>query len=97
MAAAAAQVELDDDGCCARASFGIGGGGSVPRAFAAISAGLVGTRLDDASVTNAVHDAVGEMDFPGDLHASSGYRRHLATTLATRALRAACERARNAR
>ncbi len=95
--AAAAQVALDGDGRCARAGFGIGGGGSTPRAFPGLAGRLVGTRLEEGAVTSAARDAAAEVDFSSDLHASAAYRRHLAVVLAGRALRAAHERARSAR
>ena len=95
--AAAAQVALDGDGRCVRASFGIGGGGSTPRAFPELAARLAGTRLEEGAVTGAAHDAAAAVDFSSDLHATADYRRHLAAVLAARALRAAHERAGSAR
>ena len=95
--AAAAQLALDGDGRCTRVSFGIGGGGSTPRAFPELAAHLVGTRLEAAAVTGAARDAAAGVDFSSDLHAGADYRRHLAAVLAARALRAAQERARSAR
>ena len=93
LVAAAAQVALDADGCCVRASFGIGGGGSAPHAFPGIAMRLIGTRLEEKAVTEVTREAAAEVDFFGDLHAAADYRRHLAAVLAARALRAACERA----
>ncbi len=95
--AAAAQVALDGDGRCVRASFGLGGGGSIPRAFPDIARRLIGTRLEEEAVKEAAHDAAAEIEFPGDLHGSAAYRGQLAAVLAARALRAAHERARSAR
>jgi CO/xanthine dehydrogenase FAD-binding subunit len=89
MVSAAAQIALDGDGRCIRASFGIGGGGSVPRAFPEIAGRLAGTRLEEDAVKDAAETAAAEVDFYGDLHASAEYRRHLGGTLAARALRAA--------
>ena len=94
MVAAAAQVALDADGRCVRATFGIGGGGSTPRAFPEIAARLVGTKLEEETLKEAAQAAASEVDFYADLHASAAYRKHLAGTLAARALRAARERAR---
>jgi CO/xanthine dehydrogenase FAD-binding subunit len=93
MAAAGAQVTLDEDGRCAGAGFGIGGGGSVPRAFPDIAARLAGTKLEETAVKDAAESAAREVDFYGDLHASAEYRRHLAGVLAMRALCAARDRA----
>jgi CO/xanthine dehydrogenase FAD-binding subunit len=93
--AAAAQVALDDDGRCVRASFGLGGGGSIPLAFPKLAERLVGTRIEVEVVQSVAHDAAIELDPGRDLHASAGYRKHLATVLAARTLRAAHENARS--
>ncbi len=87
--ATAAQVALDADGRCLRASFGIGGGNSIPLAFPRLADRFAGMPLDDAAIANAAHDAAAEAEFSSDLHASADYRRHLAATLLARALIAA--------
>lgn len=97
MVAAAAQISLDGDGRCERASFGLGGGGSTPRAFPDIAKRLIGTPLEEGAVKSAADEAAKAVDFYDDLHASAAYRRHLAAVLAARALRAAHERARGTR
>jgi CO/xanthine dehydrogenase FAD-binding subunit len=94
LVAAAAQVALDGEGKCTRASFGIGGGGSVPQAFHQIAKRLVGSRLEDEATGDVAREAAAGMDFYADLHASAEYRRHLASTLAARVLRAARDQAR---
>jgi CO/xanthine dehydrogenase FAD-binding subunit len=86
LVAAAAQVALDDNGRCVRASFGIGGGASIPLAFPRIAERLVGTGLDEKAVEDAARSAAAEVEFTSDLHAGADYRRHLAATLAARAL-----------
>ena len=91
--AAAAQVALDADGRCIRASFGLAGGGSIPRAFPKLAAQLVGTKIEDAAIESVARDAATELDPGGDLHASPGYRRQLAAVLAARMLRAARDEA----
>lgn len=93
--AACAQVILDDGGLCARASFGIGGGGTIPLAFPKLSARLIGTRLEDEIVKEVAHDAAAELDPGADLHASAAYRKHLAAVLAQRVLRESLEEARS--
>ena len=82
--AAAAQVALDDDGNCIEAALGVGGVGD--RAIRLEVASLVGTRLDSASLADAVNAASIEMDAMTDLHASAAYRRRVAVTLGIRAL-----------
>src|SRR5450631_347795 len=86
---ACAQIALDDDGRCTRVTFGLGGGGTIPLAFPTLAVRLVGTRLEDALLQEVAQDAATELDPGGDLHASPGYRKHLATVLAARILRAA--------
>jgi len=89
IAAAAAQVALDADGRCLRASFGIGGGHSTPLAFPHIADRLVGTHLNEETITDAAHAAAAETEFSSDMHAGADYRRHLAAKLVARALRMA--------
>lgn len=92
--AAAAQVALDTDGRCTRASFGLAGGGPIPLAFPKLAAHLIGTPLDDDAIESVARDAATELDPGGDLHASPGYRKQLAAVLAARMLRAARDEAR---
>lgn len=95
--AAAAQVALDTDGRCVRASFGIGGGNSTPLAFAHIAARLVGSRLDEQAIRDAAHAAAAEAEFSSDLHAGADYRQHLAGKLVARSLSAARDQAESKR
>jgi CO/xanthine dehydrogenase FAD-binding subunit len=82
--AAAAQVALDEDGGCIEIALGVGGVGDRPLRLDMSS--LVGTKLDPASVNDAVEAAAGDLDAMSDLHASAAYRRRVAVTLCTRAL-----------
>lgn len=93
IAAAAAQVALDADGRCVRASFGIGGSASTPLAFADVAMRLVGTALDEKTISDAARAAAAEAEFSSDLHAGADYRRHLAQRLTAIALRSAHEKA----
>jgi CO/xanthine dehydrogenase FAD-binding subunit len=83
-AAAAAQVALDEEGCCIEVALGIGGVADRPLRLDLSS--LVGTELDAASVTDAIHAASTGLDAMSDLHASAAYRRRVAVTLCIRAL-----------
>lgn len=85
--AAAAQVALDEDGNCVEVVLGVGGVGD--RALRLEVSSLVGTKLDAASVADAVNAASIDMDAMTDLHASAAYRRRVAVTLGIRALEAA--------
>ena len=96
LVAAAAQIAVDGNGTCTRASFGLAGGGYIPMAFPDLAARLIGTKLEDEVVQAVVNDAATAFDPGGDLHASPEYRRQLATVLATRMLRAAYDGARKA-
>jgi CO/xanthine dehydrogenase FAD-binding subunit len=82
--AAAAQVALDDDDRCIDVTLGVGGVGDRPLRLDVLS--LKGTKLDAASVSDAVHAASLELEPSSDLHASAAYRRRVAVTLCSRAL-----------
>lgn len=84
--AAAAQVSLDAAGVCTGCAVGIGGVGDRPVRLQAASDALIGSKLDDATIREAVSAAVEELDATSDLHASAEYRRRVARTLAIRAL-----------
>jgi CO/xanthine dehydrogenase FAD-binding subunit len=93
LVSAAAQVALDGEGRCLRASFGVGGADATPVAFDKLAATLVGEKLEHDIVAGVASRAASLVDPGEDLHASSGYRRHLAEVLTGRALRAARDRA----
>jgi CO/xanthine dehydrogenase FAD-binding subunit len=83
-ASALAQVALDEDGRCIDIALGVGGVGD--RALRLDVSPLLGTRLDAASVAEAVHAVAGDMEASSDLHASASYRRRVAMTLGKRAI-----------
>ena len=89
--AAAAQVALDDDDRCADVALGVGGAGDRPLRLDVSS--LNGTKLDAASLSDAVKAASGGVDAMSDLHASAAYRRRVAVTLCMRALEQARDNA----
>jgi len=93
LVAAAAQVALDGEGRCLRASFGVGGADATPVAFAELARTLAGSRLEDRVLTGVAKRAAAALDPGEDLHASADYRRHLAEVLIARALRSARDRA----
>jgi aerobic carbon-monoxide dehydrogenase medium subunit len=88
LVAAAAQVAFDERGRCTRASFGLAGVGTTAISFPKVAARLAGTSLDDSAIHEAADAAAAEISPGSDLHASSGYRRHLARVLIARTLRA---------
>jgi CO/xanthine dehydrogenase FAD-binding subunit len=81
---AAAQVALGDDDRCLAVALGVGGVGDRPLRLEVSS--LIGTRLDPATVAEAVNAASVEMEAMSDLHASAAYRRRVAVVLGIRAL-----------
>ncbi len=89
IAAAAARVQFDSSGKCARIQIGVGGAAPAPvRAHAAETA-LVGTRLEDDLVAEAAA-GIGELlDPESDVHADADYRRRVACVMARRAILAA--------
>jgi CO/xanthine dehydrogenase FAD-binding subunit len=89
--AAAAQVALDDGGKCLDVALGLGGVADRPLRLDVSS--LIGTKLDAASVADAVNAASRDIDAMTDLHASAAYRRRVAVTLGIRALEQARDHA----
>jgi len=91
LVSACAQVALDAEGKCVRASLGIGGASPFPQALPEAVERLVGHRLDDKAIAQAADAAAGLVDPDGDLHATTDYRRHLARVMAARVLKAAVQ------
>jgi CO/xanthine dehydrogenase FAD-binding subunit len=87
--AAAAQVALDEEGRCLEVALGLGGVADRPLRLDVSS--LTATKLDAASMSDAVNAACAELEAMSDLHASAAYRRRVAGVLCLRAL----ERARD--
>ncbi|QIM53966.1 FAD binding domain-containing protein [Hydrogenophaga crocea] len=91
MAAAACQLQLDADGVCRRASFGLGGLDGTPRAFPELAQQLVGRRIDARLADELAHAAVAQTEPGTDLHASADYRRHLGVVTLSRVLQQAAQ------
>ncbi|GGE30765.1 carbon monoxide dehydrogenase [Agaricicola taiwanensis] len=83
-ASAGGQVVLDQAGTCVAALLGIGSVGDVPVAIDV--GGLVGTRLDDGQIAEAVAAALEGLEVVDDLHATASYRKRAAARLAFLAL-----------
>lgn len=90
----AARVTLDDAGRCREARLvylNVGGGPVEAREAARL---LAGQEISPATLEAAAETASrNEMDPTGDVHATAGFKRHLARVLTGRALRLAMERA----
>jgi carbon-monoxide dehydrogenase medium subunit len=84
----AANLTLDANGACEKASIGITGVSSKAYRATAVEAALNGTALDEATANAAAHAADG-VEINGDLFASEDYRRHLAVVYTRRAITAA--------
>jgi CO/xanthine dehydrogenase FAD-binding subunit len=85
-AAAAVQLELADDGTCARVVLGLGGISDVPLRLESAEEELTGTDLAPEAVREAVRGALKDIECTDDLHASAAYHRRAALTLALRAV-----------
>ncbi|HEX4805787.1 MAG TPA: xanthine dehydrogenase family protein subunit M [Conexibacter sp.] len=83
---AAALLTLDGDGACTRARLTLMTAAPVPWRAAAAEQRLVGSRLGDDDLREAVELAVAEIEPTGDIHGSTAYRTSLAGTMAQRAL-----------
>ncbi|MCY0898865.1 MAG: FAD binding domain-containing protein [Firmicutes bacterium] len=94
LAAAAAQVTVDDDGAIVAGRLALGGVSATPLDVShEVFSRLVGCQPEDQEIgqaTEAIRDLVDPMS---DIHADSEYRRELAVTLARRAVREAWEAA----
>ena len=84
--AAAAQIELGNDGKCKRIAIGVGAATDVPTRLASAEKELTGGPLDGKKVADAVRAALSDIEPLDDLHASAAYRRRTAATLAARAI-----------
>jgi CO/xanthine dehydrogenase FAD-binding subunit len=91
--AAAAQIELGDDGKCKRIAIGVGAATDCPLRLETAEKQLAGTALEAAQVNDAVRAALTDIEPLEDLHASAEYRRRVAATLVTRAVADAISRA----
>ncbi len=88
---AAALLTADDDGRITRASLTVGGAGPVPIRVGDAEARLAGQPATPENFAAAA-ETCREIEAIGDVHAPADYRRHLAVTLARRALETAWSR-----
>jgi CO/xanthine dehydrogenase FAD-binding subunit len=85
LVAAAAQVALDAGGRCTALALGIGGACAAPVRIDATDA-LIGSRLEEGAVREAVEAAAAHLEAVRDHHASADYRKRVAAVLARRAV-----------
>lgn len=89
----AAVITLDSNGTCTSASVVITGASVKPTRASAVEAGLVGKKLDEATIANAASHAADGLELVSDIHGSQEYRAQMAAVLARRVVARAAERA----
>jgi carbon-monoxide dehydrogenase medium subunit len=90
---AAAVITVDKQGTCTKAGVGITGAGTKAVRAKGVEAGLVGKRLDAATVEAAAQKAAEGVDVQADLQGSVDYKAHLCRVFARRAIEAAAKKA----
>jgi aerobic carbon-monoxide dehydrogenase medium subunit len=90
---AAAVITLDKQGTCTKAGVGITGAGTKAVRAKGVEAGLVGKKLDAATIEAAAAKGADGVDVQADLQGSVEYKSHLCRVFAKRALEAAVKRA----
>ena len=90
---AAAVITVDKQGTCTKAGVGITGAGTKAVRAKGVEAGLVGKRLDAASIEAAAQKAADGVDVQADLQGSVEYKSHLCRVFARRAVEAALKKA----
>ena len=90
---AAAVITVDKQGTCTKAGVGITGAGTKAVRAKGVEAGLVGKRLDAATIEAAAAKAADGVDVQADLQGSVEYKSHLCRVFARRAVEAALKNA----
>jgi carbon-monoxide dehydrogenase medium subunit len=89
-----AVVTLDREGKCTKAGVGVTGAGTKAVRAKGVEAGLVGKKLEAATIEAAAQKAADGVDVQADLQGSVEYKQHLCRVFAKRAITKAVERAR---
>jgi carbon-monoxide dehydrogenase medium subunit len=89
-----AMVTLDKEGKCTKAGVGVTGAGTKAVRAKGVEAGLVGKKLDAATIEAAAQKAAEGVDVQADLQGSVEYKSHLCRVFAKRAIMEAAKRAR---
>jgi carbon-monoxide dehydrogenase medium subunit len=97
MLGVAASIELDDDGKCARAGFGITGAGSMPSRGVSAERVLAGKVPDAEKIAEAAAAILSDVEFEPHRTCTAEDRRELCNVLTKRAATLAAERARDAK
>jgi carbon-monoxide dehydrogenase medium subunit len=93
VAGCAAVITLDDNGTCTAASVVITGASVKASRASAVEAGLVGKKLDEATIAAAASHAADGLEIVSDIHGSKAYRTKMTTVVAQRAIQHAAEHA----
>jgi carbon-monoxide dehydrogenase medium subunit len=88
-----AMVTLDREGKCTKAGVGVTGAGTKAVRAKGVEAGLVGKKLDAATIEAAAQKAAEGVDVQADLQGSVEYKSHLCRVFAKRAITEAAKRA----
>jgi CO/xanthine dehydrogenase FAD-binding subunit len=83
---ACAQLEFDDGGTCRRAAVAVGGASPAPVRVEAAEIALVGGKVEDKAIAEAVTHVADAIDPSSDGHATADYRRRVAPKLVARAI-----------
>jgi aerobic carbon-monoxide dehydrogenase medium subunit len=89
-----AMVTLDKEGKCTKAGVGVTGAGTKAVRAKGVEAGLMGKKLDAATIEAAAQKAAEGVDVQADLQGSVEYKSHLCRVFAKRAITEAVKRAR---
>src|SRR2546430_303136 len=89
----AANLSLNGNANCERASIGITGVSAKAYRASAVESSLNGATVNDETIAKAAGHAADGVDLNGDLFASADYRRHLAEVYTKRAIETAVARA----
>lgn len=92
LAGVAAIVTLDAQGRCSQVRLGLCGVGETPVDASAAASSLIGETFSDKAAEAVAADVQQLIEPAGNVHATSGYQRHVAGVLTGRALRAAHRR-----
>jgi carbon-monoxide dehydrogenase medium subunit len=90
-----AMVTLDREGTCTKAGVGVTGAGTHAVRAKGVEAGLVGKKLDAATIETAAQKAADGVDVQADLQGSVEYKSHLCRVFAKRAITEAAKRAKS--
>ncbi|KAE8765911.1 FAD binding domain-containing protein [Georgenia thermotolerans] len=92
LAAAAAQIALDDDGRVVSAAVGVANIADRPLRATAVEQALLGQVPTDELITEAAQTVAEQVSNGDDIHATRAYRKHVAAVITARSIRAAVTR-----